>query len=64
MGNAQLHFTDIGEGVMRSGVITYLKALRGSRGFGIHSPFAFEFVLNVLRDRHPFYAYEELKRRY
>ncbi|MDE7396658.1 MAG: hypothetical protein K2M98_02910, partial [Muribaculum sp.] len=26
--------------------------------------FAFEFVLNVLRDRHPFYAYEELKRRH
>ncbi len=49
---------------MRPGIITYLKALRGSRGFGIHSPFAFEFVLNVLRDRHPFYAYEELERRH
>lgn len=41
----------------------YLTALRRyhrSKGHGIHSPFAFKFVLNVLRERLPYYAYEEL----
>lgn len=31
-----------------------------SRGFGIHSPFAFRFVLRVLRERCPYYAYASL----
>ena len=31
-----------------------------SHGFGIHSPFAFRFVLDVLRERNPYYAYEEI----
>lgn len=31
-----------------------------SNGFGIHSPFAFKFVLNVLRERLPYYAYEDI----
>ncbi len=30
---------------------------RTSLGFGIHSPFAFGFVRNVLRNPHPFYAF-------
>ena len=41
----------------------YLTAIRRyhrSKGHGIHSPFAFSFVLNVLRERHPYYAYEEI----
>ena len=41
----------------------YLTALRRysrSKGFGIHSPFAFHFVLNVLRERLPYYAYEDI----
>lgn len=29
-----------------------------SKGFGIHSPFAFNFVLKVLRERCPYYAYD------
>lgn len=29
-----------------------------SGGFGIHSPFAYQFVRNVWRQRMPFYAYE------
>lgn len=38
----------------------WLKRLRSSRGFGIHSPFAYNFVLNVLRERYPYYAYDEI----
>lgn len=33
-----------------------------SRGFGIHSPFAFRFVTCVLRERGEYYAYTELRR--
>ena len=39
---------------------TALSRRHRSGGFGIHSPFAFNFVLNVLRERRPYYAYEEL----
>lgn len=31
-----------------------------SKGFGIHSPFAFEFVLQVLRQRLDYYAYPDI----
>ncbi|MDE5665025.1 MAG: hypothetical protein K2I31_03680 [Duncaniella sp.] len=33
-----------------------------SRGFGIHSPFAFRFVTCVLRESGEYYAYRELRR--
>ncbi|MBD5214818.1 MAG: hypothetical protein HDS75_08385 [Bacteroidales bacterium] len=36
--------------------------LRRSRGFGIHSPFAFDLVLRTLRERDHYYAYSELAR--
>ena len=42
--------------------ITALQRLHRSRGFGIHSPFAFKFVLNVLCERMPYYAYEEISK--
>lgn len=32
-----------------------------SRGFGIHSPFAFNFVCHVLREKSPYYCYEYLE---
>lgn len=41
----------------------WLKRQRSSRGFGIHSPFAYNFVLNVLRERYPYYAYDEIVER-
>ena len=31
-----------------------------SNGHGIHSPFAYKFVLNVLRERYPYYIYNTL----
>lgn len=36
--------------------------LRRSRGFGIHSPFAFDLVLRTLRECAPYYAYADLDR--
>ncbi|MCM1067569.1 MAG: hypothetical protein NC418_08370 [Muribaculaceae bacterium] len=44
---------------------TLLKAftrLRHSRGFGIHSPFAFRFVTEVLCQKLPYYGYAEIGR--
>ncbi len=34
-----------------------------SKGFGIHSPFAFNFVLRVLKERLPYYAYDDIRLR-
>lgn len=41
--------------------ITAIKRYHRSKGHGIHSPFAFYFVLNVLRGRLPYYAYEDIE---
>lgn len=40
--------------------ITALRRYNRSRGFGIHSPFAFYFVRRVLREKAQYYAYESL----
>lgn len=40
---------------------TALTRYRHGKGFGIHSPFAFGFVLKVLRERNPYYSYEHLE---
>lgn len=42
---------------------TALRRYNRSKGFGIHSPFAFSFVLHVLRERLPYYCYEEIESR-
>lgn len=34
-----------------------------SKGFGVHSPFAFNFILRVLRERCPYYAYDTIHSR-
>lgn len=52
-------------------IYTYLKArvkhavrFRHKRGFGVHSPFMFNFILNVIRDRRHRFSYpEEAERR-
>lgn len=40
---------------------TALSRHHRSRGFGIHSPFAFNFVRFVLREKSPYYCYEYLQ---
>ena len=42
---------------------TALTRYRKSKGFGIHSPFAFHFVLNVLREKSAYYAYADIAER-
>lgn len=37
--------------------------LRTSRGFGVHSPFAFSFILNVLKQKDSFYSYRNQDKR-
>lgn len=41
-------------------LIKRLRSHRHSRGFGIHSPFAFRFVTEVLCQRHPYLAYADI----
>lgn len=41
---------------------TALRRYNRSKGFGIHSPFAFYFVRRILRERCPFYAYDNLNK--
>ncbi len=38
-----------------------LSRYQASKGFGIHSPFAFNFILNVLDEKYGYYAYEYLQ---
>lgn len=40
---------------------TALSRHHRSAGYGIHSPFAFNFVKNVLRERLPYYSYEYIE---
>ena len=42
---------------------TVFNRMKRSRGFGIHSPFAFNFILRVLKEKNHYYAYTDIKRR-
>lgn len=42
------------------GVIRSVKRWWRSKGFGIHSPFAFYFVTKVLRESLPYYCYHDI----
>lgn len=42
---------------------TALQRYKRSRGFGVHSPFAFHFILRVLREKSPYYCYPQLMAR-
>lgn len=42
----------------------WLMRFRHRRGYGIHSPFAFNFVTGVVYERGTYYAYRELKALY
>lgn len=39
---------------------TAISRYQHSKGFGLHSPFAFSFARSVLRERSPYYCYERL----
>lgn len=39
-----------------------LSRYHASNGFGIHSPFAFYFVTKVLREKLPYYCYDEIEK--
>lgn len=40
---------------------TALSRYQASKGFGVHSPFAFKFILNVLDEKYEYYAYNKLQ---
>lgn len=40
---------------------TALGRFNRSKGYGVHSPFAFHFIRNVLREHCPYYAYNDIK---
>ncbi len=40
--------------------IVWLMRVRHRKGYGVHSPFAFDFVTNVLYNGERYYAYEEM----
>lgn len=45
-------------------IIEYLSRIGHARGFGIQSPWAYSFVTEVIGEKWPYYAYEEIDRRY
>ena len=42
----------------------WLKRFRKRRGYGVHSPFAFNFLTYVVYEKGAYYAYKDLKHRY
>ena len=41
----------------------WMARFRKRRGYGVHSPFAFRFITDVILEQNPYYAYSELDRR-
>ena len=39
----------------------WLRRFRHRRGYGVHSPFAFNFITDVVYERTPYYKYKELR---
>ena len=34
---------------------------RHKRGYGVHSPFAFDLITNVIEERHPYYVFQKIE---
>ena len=43
--------------------LVWLARFRHRCGYGVHSPFAFRFITDVIYEQHPYYTYRELDRR-
>ena len=43
-------------------IYIWCRRFRHRRGYGVHSPFAFRLITDVVYERLPYYAYDELKR--
>lgn len=41
--------------------MNWLKRYRHTRGFGVHSPFAFRFITECIGEQWPYYAYDTLR---
>jgi len=39
-----------------------LQRIRQSRGYGVHSPFAFDLITNVIHSPHIFYAFDDIRK--
>lgn len=37
---------------------SYIKRWRNKRGFGVHSPFAFHLITEIIREKYPFYNFD------
>lgn len=46
-----------------SNPIVWLARIRNRCGYGVHSPFAFRFITEVIYERSPYYAYAHLSKR-
>ncbi len=42
-------------------IFNWLNRIRHSNGFGVHSPFAFYFITNVIYCKNLYYAYDDIK---
>lgn len=36
----------------------YIKRFRNKRGYGVHSPFAFHLITEIIREKYPYYKFE------
>lgn len=45
--------------IMQSPLV-WLARVRHRKGYGVHSPFAFDFITNVVYNRERYYAYEQI----
>ena len=41
----------------------WLRRFRHRRGYGVHSPFAFDFITDVVYERTAYYKYKDLRER-
>lgn len=41
-----------------------MRKLRNRKGYGVHSPFAFNLITEVIEEKMPYYAYQQMQRLY